>query len=92
MLSYYRYIANLFFTIPASGAELYAIGVSDPDMEIEKAKELAIIWQSRMLYCFRCQDSILQIFTRRPEDGRYTNLRQRFDTYFRYRPPRLLTQ
>jgi len=86
MLSYYPdTLPTWFFTIPASGTELYAIGVSDPDMEIEKAKELAIIRakSNALLFSNAKIQYFRDIYTSAQEDGRYTNLRQRFDTYFK---------
>ena len=86
ILSYYPdTLPNWFFSIPNSGSEIYAIGISDPDMEQSKAKELAILRakSNALLFSNAKIQYFRDIYTSAQEAGRYTNLRQRFDTYFK---------
>lgn len=65
ILSYYPdTLPNWFFSIPNSGSEIYAIGISDPDMEQSKAKELAILRAKSNALLFRMlKYSISEIYT-----------------------------
>lgn len=85
-LSYYPdTLPSWFFSMPTNGVEYYALGISDPDMELPKAKELALIRAKSCALMF--SNAKIQyfrdIYTSAQEAGRYTNLRQRFDTYFK---------
>ncbi|MGE0077485.1 MAG: hypothetical protein AB7S48_06470 [Bacteroidales bacterium] len=85
-LSYYPdTLPSWFFTLPVNGVEYYAMGISDPDMEVSKAKELAIIRakSNALLFSNAKVQYYRDIYTSAEESGRYTNLRQRFDTYFK---------
>lgn len=86
ILSYYPdTLPQWFFNPPVNRGLVYAIGISDPDMELEKAKELALLRAKTNALLF--SNSKIQyfrdIYTSAAEAGRYTNLRQRFDTYFK---------
>jgi len=75
-----------FFTPPQSNENIiYSIGISDPDMELIKAKELAI-HRAKALACI-CLKSKFQYFrdmyTSEQQEGKYSTYRQRFDTYFK---------
>lgn len=86
ILSYYPdTLPRWFFSLPASGEEFYALGISDPDMEHEKAKELALIRAkaSALIFSNAKIQYYRDIYTSAVEEGKYTNLRQRFDTYFK---------
>lgn len=86
VLSYYPdTLPQWFFRIPTSNSEVYTVGISDPDMELAKAKELAILRaKSNALLCSNAKIQYFRdIYTSAQEAGRYTNLRQRFDTYFK---------
>ncbi len=79
-------LPNWFFTPPESSLNgIYAIGISDPDMEPTKAKEMAIHRAKAMASI--CLNAKLQyfrdVYTSVKESGRYTDYRQRFDTYFK---------
>lgn len=86
-LSYYPdTLPSWFFSPPQSTLNcIYAIGISDPDMEPIKAKEMAIhrakamagIYLNAKLQYFR------DVYSSEKESGRYTDYRQRFDTYFK---------
>jgi len=86
-LSYYPdTLPSWFFEPPQSTLDcIYAVGISDPDMEPQKAKEMAYhrakaianIYLGSKLQYFR------DVYTSEQESGRYTNYRQRFDTYFK---------
>lgn len=86
-LSYYPDTLPLwFFTPPQSTLDcIYAIGISDPDMKPAMAKEQAIhrakslvgIYQGTKMQYYR------DVFTSNKESGRYTEYRQRFETYFK---------
>lgn len=79
-------LPNWFFTPPESSLNgIYAVGISDPDMEPAKAKEMAIHRAKAMASI--CLNAKLQyfrdVYTSVKESGRYTDYRQRFDTYFK---------
>lgn len=78
-------LPSWFFTRPASGAAVYAIGISDPDMEISKAKEMAILRAktNALLFSNAKIQYFRDIYTSARESDKYTDLRQRFDTYFK---------
>ncbi|RPH31199.1 MAG: hypothetical protein EHM93_14530 [Bacteroidales bacterium] len=86
-LSYYPdTLPTWFFTPPPSTLNsIYAVGVSDPDMEPAQAKEMAIHRAKAMVVL--CRNAKLQyfrdVYTSEKESGRYTDYRQRFDTYFK---------
>ncbi len=86
ILSYYPdTLPKWFFNLPANNGLVYAIGISDPDMELEKAKELALLRAktNALLFSNSKVQYFRDIYTSAAEAGRYTNLRQRFDTYFK---------
>ncbi len=79
-------LPSWFFEPPKSTPDcIYAIGISDPDMVSQKAKEMAFhrakaianIYLGTKLQYYR------DVYTSEKESGRYTNYRQRFDTYFK---------
>jgi hypothetical protein len=75
-----------FFTPPPSTLNcIYAVGVSDPDMEPVKAKEIAIHRAKAMagLYLNAKMQYYRDVYTSESESGQYTDYRQRFDTYFK---------
>lgn len=86
-LSYYPdTLPNWFFTPPQNTVDcIYAIGISDPDMKPAKAKALAIHRAKAMagLYIKSKLQYYRDVYTSNQEAGRYTNYRQRFETYFK---------
>jgi len=75
-----------FFTPPQNTLNcIYAVGISDPDMEPEKGKEMAIHRAKAMagLYINSKLQYFRDVFTSDKESGRYSEYRQRFDTYFK---------
>lgn len=85
-LSYYPdTLPRWFFNPPTNTGWVYAVGISDPDMELEKAKAQAILRAktNALLFSGSKIQYFRDIYTSAEEAGRYTNLRQRFDTYFK---------
>lgn len=79
-------LPNWFFTPPQSTQNtIYAVGISDPDMEPAKAKEMAIHRAKALagLYVNTRFQYYRDVYTSEQESGRYTTYRQRFDTYFK---------
>ncbi|QKG80774.1 hypothetical protein [Tenuifilum thalassicum] len=74
-----------FFEPKLFAGNYYAIGVSDPDMELSQAKELAILRAKSMaLLAEECNVQYFKdIYTSAEEVQRYTNLKERFDIYFK---------
>jgi len=75
-----------FFSPPQSTmSSIYAVGISDPDMEPAKAKEMAI--HRAKAIAVLCVNARMQyyrdVYTSEKESGRYSDYRQRFDTYFK---------
>ncbi len=86
-LSYYPdTLPSWFFTPPQSTLDcLYAVGISDPDMESSKATKMAIHRAKAMveLYLNAKLQYFRDVYTSEKESGRYSDYRQRFDTYFK---------
>jgi len=86
-LSYYPdTLPSWFFTPPQSTLDcIYAVGISDPDMESSKAKKMAIHRAKAMaeLYLNAKLQYFRDVYTSEKESGRYSDYRQRFDTYFK---------
>lgn len=85
-LSYYPdTLPSWFFNPLQNGAGYYAIGVSDPDMVLDEAKEQAILRaKSLALLNEECKIQYFKdIYTNAKEVQRYTNLNERFDIYFK---------
>ncbi len=86
-LSYYPdTLPSWFFTPPQSSINcIYAVGVSDPDMEPAKAKEMAIHRAKAMagIYLNVKMQYYRDVYTSEKQNGNYTDYRQRFDTYFK---------
>jgi hypothetical protein len=79
-------LPSWFFVPPQSTSScIYAIGISDPDMERVKAKEMAIHRAKAMagLYLNAKMQYFRDVYTSEKESGRYTDYRQRYDTYFK---------
>lgn len=85
-LSYYPDTLPAWFFQPSIlGSGYYAVGISDPDMPWEEAKQQAIlraktiaVWQER------CKIQYFKdIYTDAREVQRYTTLNERFDIYFK---------
>lgn len=79
-------LPSWFFTPPASTLScIYAVGISDPDMEPAKAKQMAIHRAKAMvgLYLNAKMQYFRDVYTSEKESKGYTNYRQRFDTYFK---------
>ena len=79
-------LPSWFFNPPACTLGcIYAVGISDPDMEPSKAKAMAIHRAKAMaaLYNFAKLQYFRDVYTSEEQSGRYTNIRQRFDTYFK---------
>lgn len=85
-LSYYPDTLPAWFFQPGIlGSGYYAVGISDPDMTWEEAKQQAIlraktlaVWQER------CKIQYFKdIYTDAREVQRYTTLNERFDIYFK---------
>ncbi|HNT41120.1 MAG TPA: hypothetical protein PKN78_02675 [Tenuifilaceae bacterium] len=85
-LSYYPdTLPGWFFSPPVLYQGAAGLGISDPDMPMEKAREQAYLRAKSMAllnYNARVQ-YYRDIYSSANEVGRYTNLRQRFDTYFK---------
>ena len=80
ILSYYPdTLPKWFFNLPANNGLVYAMGISDPDMELEKAKELALLRAktNALLFSNSKVQYFRDIYTSAVEAGRYTNLRDR---------------
>jgi len=86
-LSYYPdTLPKWFFKPPVNTSNyIYAVGISDPDMEPVKAKELAIHRAKAMagLYLNAKLQYYKDIYTSNKESGKYTDYRQRYETYFK---------
>lgn len=86
-LSYYPdTLPAWFFTPPSSTLNsIYAIGISDPDMEPAKATEMAIHRAKAMvgLYLNAKMQYYRDVYTSEKESESYSEYRQRFDTYFK---------
>ena len=86
-LSFYPDTLPSWFFNPPKNAQncIYAVGISDPDMEPKKAKEMAIHRAKAManLYLGAKLQYYRDVYTSEKESGKYTNYRQRFDTYFK---------
>ena len=75
-----------FFTPPSSTQNaIYAVGISDPDMDSAKAREMAIHRAKAMvgLYLNAKMQYYRDVYTSEKESKGYSNYRQRFDTYFK---------
>lgn len=85
-LSYYPDTLPAWFFNPMQHTGgYYAIGVSDPDMVLDKAKEQAVLRaKSLALLNEECKIQYFKdIYTDAKEVQRYTNLNERFDIYFK---------
>lgn len=85
-LSYYPdTLPEWFFNPPELYQGVVGLGISDPDMPMEKAKEQAYLRAKSMalLNSNARVQYYRDIYSSANEVGRYTNLRQRFDTYFK---------
>lgn len=86
-LSYYPdTLPSWFFEPPKSTLDcIYAVGISDPDMEPQKAKEMAYYRAKAItnIYLGSKLQYYRDVYTSEQESGRYTTYRQRFDTYFK---------
>lgn len=86
-LSYYPdTLPSWFFNPPQTSASaIYAVGISDPDMELAEAKKLALYRAKVMagLYSKSKMQYFRDVYTSEEKAGRYTDYRQRFDTYFK---------
>jgi len=86
-LSYYPdTLPSWFFTPPSSTLNsIYAVGISDPDMEPANAKLMAIHRAKAMigLYLNAKMQYYRDVYTSEKESGQYSNYRQRYDTYFK---------
>lgn len=79
-------LPSWFFAPPQSSLNcIYAVGISDPDMEPLKAKEMAIHRAKALagLYLNAKIQYFRDVYTSEKESGQYANYRQRFDTYFK---------
>ncbi len=79
-------LPSWFFNLPEGNQNcFYTVGISDPDMEPNKAKEMAM-HRAKAIACL-FNGSKLQyyrdVYTSEKESGKYTDFRQRFDTYFK---------
>jgi len=85
-LSYYPdTLPEWFFNPPELYQGVVGLGISDPDMSMEKAKEQAYL-RAKSMALLNSNARIQyyrDIYSSANEMGRYTNLRQRFDTYFK---------
>jgi hypothetical protein len=75
-----------FFAPPLSTINcIYAVGISDPDMESGKGKEMAIHRAKAMagLYINSKLQYFRDVYTSDKQSGKYSEYRQRFDTYFK---------
>lgn len=85
--SYYPDTLPSWFFNPPTGTSgcIYAVGISDPDMIPAKAKEMAIYRAKSMaaLYNFAKLQYFRDVYTSEEQSGRYSNIRQRFDTFFK---------
>lgn len=79
-------LPSWFFNPPASSPQqIYAVGISDPDLTADvafeqalyRAKVLAILFNSSRIEYFR------DVFTSVKHEDKYRAYRQRFDTYFK---------
>jgi hypothetical protein len=86
-LSYYPdTLPSWFFSPPQSTTDyVYSIGISDPDQTPEeatlqaiyRAKSMAVLLNKAQIQYFR------DVYTTEYQEGKQTNYRQRFDTYFK---------
>lgn len=86
-VSYYPdTLPNWFFRPPKSfDTQIYAIGVSDPDLipeeavfqAMHRAKSMAVLYSRAQIQYFR------DVYTVEYNEGRYKDYGQRFDTYFK---------
>lgn len=85
-LSYYPDTLPAWFFNPMQNTwGYYAVGVSDPDMVLDKAKEQAVLRaKSLALLNEECKIQYFKdIYTDAKEVQHYTNLNERFDIYFK---------
>lgn len=85
-LSYYAdTLPSWFFSVPQEADGFYAIGISDPDMEPQKAKTLALHRAKTMAVLLsNCKvQYIRDIYSAVNDYEKYTEVRERFDTYFK---------
>ncbi len=85
-LSYYPdTLPPWFFNPLQNGMGYYAVGVSDPDMVLDAAKDQAVLRaKSLALLNEECKIQYFKdIYTEAKEVQRYTNLNERFDIYFK---------
>lgn len=86
-LSFYPDTLPTWFFTPPQGTNncIYAIGISDPDMESAKAKEMAIHRAKAMagIYLNAKFQYFRDVYTSDKQSGRYSDFRQRYDTYFK---------
>ncbi len=85
--SYYPDTLPSWFFAPPQGlkSEMFAVGISDPDQDsttamkqaFHRAKALAILFGKSKMQYFR------DVYTSEQQAGKYTDYRQRFDTYFK---------
>ncbi|MBN1989100.1 MAG: hypothetical protein JW783_06890 [Bacteroidales bacterium] len=85
--SYYPDTLPSWFFSPPQGltSEMFAVGISDPDQDsttainqaFHRAKALAILFGKSKMQYFR------DVYTSEQQAGKYTDYRQRFDTYFK---------
>lgn len=79
-------LPSWFFTPPQSTLDcIYAVGISDPDMEPAKAKDQAIHRAKAMtgIYLGTKMQYYRDVYTSNKESGHYTDYRQRYETYFK---------
>lgn len=85
-LSYYAdTLPTWFFALPKEQGVFYAIGISDPDMEQEEAKTLAMHRAKTMAVLLsNCKvQYIRDIYSSVNDYNKYADVRERFDTYFK---------
>ncbi len=79
-------LPSWFFAPPTSTTNaIYAVGISDPDMDSTKAREMAIHRAKAMVGLFlnAKMQYYRDVYTSEKQSGEYSNYRQRFDTYFK---------
>lgn len=85
--SYYPDTLPVWFYQPPQSTPdiIYAVGISDPDMEVKEAKELAF-HRAKVLACMYSKARLQyyrDVYTSEQQAGKYNSYRQRFDSYFK---------
>lgn len=86
ILSYYPdTLPTWFFTLPYDKGVYYSIGISDPDMEVDEAKKLALHRAKSMAVLLsNCKvQYIRDVYSSVDDKVRYADVRGRFDTFFK---------